>query len=123
MKSIQKCTKSLIKNKTIFTLKIYIAEHKVLVLDISMQCIRMECSVWHIISMQKGIRLFPIVLVKLAYYAPSNPGFSPKLCSNYAHFSKLSRLDLKMLGFICKKDKQNNAGFLLTKVSHKHIKL
>jgi hypothetical protein len=35
------------------------------------------------------------VLVKLAYYAPSNAGFFPKLCSNYAHFSKLSPLDLK----------------------------
>ncbi len=41
------------------------------------------------------LRLFPIMLVKLAYYAPSNAGFFPKLCSNYAHFSKLCPFGLK----------------------------
>jgi hypothetical protein len=35
------------------------------------------------------------MLVKLAYYAPSNAGFFPKLCSNYAHFSKLRPFGLK----------------------------
>ncbi len=54
-------------------------------------------------------RLFPIMLVKLAYYAPSNAGFFPK---NYAKVIDIIRLKLcsflkimplwfkKMLGFI-----------------------
>ena len=34
-------------------------------------------------------RHFPIVLVKVAYYASGSARFLPKLCSNYARFSKL----------------------------------
>ena len=34
-------------------------------------------------------RHLPIVLVKVAYYASGSAHFLPKLCSNYARFSKL----------------------------------
>ena len=34
-------------------------------------------------------RHLPIVLVKVAYYASGSARFLPKLCSNYARFSKL----------------------------------
>ena len=34
-------------------------------------------------------RHLPIVLVKVAYYASGSARLLPKLCSNYAHFSKL----------------------------------
>ena len=36
-----------------------------------------------------SIRHLPIVLVKVAYYASGSVRFLPKLCSNYARFSKL----------------------------------
>ena len=36
-----------------------------------------------------GSRHLPIVLVKVAYYASGSARFLPKLCSNYARFSKL----------------------------------
>ncbi len=35
------------------------------------------------------------MLVKLAFYAPSNARFLPKKCSNYAHFSKSCSFGLK----------------------------
>ena len=36
-----------------------------------------------------SVRHLPIVLVKVAYYASGSARFLPKLCSNYARFSKL----------------------------------
>ena len=36
-----------------------------------------------------SLRHLPIVLVKVAYYASGSARFLPKLCSNYARFSKL----------------------------------
>jgi hypothetical protein len=48
-----------------------------------------------------AIRPFPIMLVKLAYYAHSNVCCFLKLCSNYAHFSNYAHLvEKKMLGLI-----------------------
>ena len=53
---------------------------------------------WHSLSHLAVIALFicklrgrhlPIVLVKVAYYASGSARFLPKLCSNYALFSKL----------------------------------
>ena len=46
------------------------------------------------IGLKNGIqceltRHLPIVLVKVAYYASGSARFLPKLCSNYARFSKL----------------------------------
>ena len=35
-----------------------------------------------------GARPFQIMLVKLAFYAPSNTRFTPKKCPNYVRFSK-----------------------------------
>ncbi len=40
-------------------------------------------------------RHFPIILVKVEFYAPSNARFLPPKCSNYAHFSKLCSFGLK----------------------------
>ena len=37
----------------------------------------------------RDTRHLPIVLVKVAYYASGSARFLPKLCSNYARFSKL----------------------------------
>ena len=38
---------------------------------------------------REGSGHLPIVLVKVAYYASGSARFLPKLCSNYARFSKL----------------------------------
>ena len=41
------------------------------------------------IGCSSSARHLPIVLVKVAYYASGSARFLPKLCSNYARFSKL----------------------------------
>ena len=46
---------------------------------------------------RNAARHLPIVLVKVAYYASGSARFLPKLCSNYARFSKLCYYSFMLL--------------------------
>jgi hypothetical protein len=55
-------------------------------------------------------RPFPIMLVKLvAYYAHSNACYFLKLCSNYAHFSKLCSFGCKKCSALIRRNGYNRS--------------
>jgi hypothetical protein len=60
-------------------------------------------------SLHEVFRPFPIMLVKLAYYAHSNACYFLKLCSNYAHFSKLCSFGCKKCSALIRRNGYNRS--------------